>query len=137
MVSITGLVVRGRLGAGTAASSLTEHTELSKPKQSGARRFLLASDAGVEVVDDAADDAATEEAFEAFRVVDDCRERFPHAWGFCGFRDVIAFDILLFVEETPEAASDCVGLLRILISPLYFFFKSLTCWEIFSSVVFS
>ena len=65
-------------------------------------------DAGVEVVDDATDDAATEEVFEAFKVVDDCRERFPPAWDFCDFRDVIAFDILLFAEEKPEAASDCV-----------------------------
>ena len=62
-----------------------------------------------------------------FKVADVFRERFPPAWGFLGFRDAIALEMLLFAEETPDAASDWVGRWRILISPRNFFFNSFVC----------
>ena len=76
---MTGFADLDRLGAGAAESLLTEHTELSKPKLSGALRFLLDFEVVGEVDDDAADDAATEEAVDVLSAVEDCRERFPPA----------------------------------------------------------
>ena len=97
------------LGAETAESSLTEHTEHSKPKYSGALRFLLVFDVDGEAIDDVADDAATEEAFDVLSVAEDCLERYPPACGFLNLRDVMALEMLLLADETPDAASDWVG----------------------------
>ena len=90
-----------------------------------------------EAVDEVTDDAATEDALDVFKVVDDLLERLLPGCGFFGLREYMAFDILLLADETPEAASDWVGLWRILISPRHFFLRSFVCWAIFSSVVFS
>ncbi|XP_075255316.1 uncharacterized protein LOC142348034 [Convolutriloba macropyga] len=61
-----------------------------------------------EATDDVTEEAATDEALDVFKVADVFRERFPPAWGFLGFRDAIALEMLLFAEETPDAASDWV-----------------------------
>ena len=82
--------------------------------------FLLAFEVEGEAVDEVTDDAATEEAFDVFSLVDDCLERLLPDGGFFGLREDMALEILLLVDETPEAASDCVGLWRIFISPRYF-----------------
>ena len=86
---------------------LTEHTELSKLKQSGARRVNLFRDVEGEATEDVTENAATEEAFDVLIVAEVFLERLPPTWGFFGLRDVIAFEI--FADETPEAASDWVG----------------------------
>ena len=44
-------------------------------------------------VDEVAEEAAIDEAFDVFGVADDWRERLFLAWGFFGFRDDIAFEI--------------------------------------------
>ena len=54
-------------------------------------------------VKEVAEEAAIDEALDVFGVADDWRERLVPAWGFFGFRDDIAFKIMLFVEEIPEA----------------------------------
>ena len=71
IVSMTGFAVFGLLGAGGTEASLTEHTELSKPKYSVALRFLFVFDVENEAIDDVADDAATEEAFDVLNVAED------------------------------------------------------------------
>ena len=63
-----------------------------------------------EAVDEVTDDAATEEAFDVFNVVDDCLERLLLVCGFLGLREEMAFELLLLAGEAPEAASDWVGL---------------------------
>ena len=97
------------MGAGTAELSLTEHTELLKPKYSGDLRFLFVFDVEGEAIDDVTDDAATEEAFDVLNVAEDCLEHFPPACSILGLRDDIAFEVLLLADEPPEAASDWVG----------------------------
>ena len=63
-----------------------------------------------EAVDEVTDDAATEEALDVFNVVEDCRDRFLPVCGFLGLREDMALEMLLLADETPEAASDWVGL---------------------------
>ena len=53
-----------------------------------------------EATDDVAEKAATDEALEVFSVVDVVRERLPPAWGFRGFLDAMALEMLLFADET-------------------------------------
>ena len=106
---MTWFAVLCPLGAG-AESSPIEHTELSKPKKSGALLFLLVFDVEGEAVDEVTDDAATEEAFDVLNVVDDCLERLLPVCGFLGLREDMAFEMLLLADEIPEAASDWVGL---------------------------
>ena len=66
---MTGLVDLCRFGTG-AESSLTEHTELSQLKNSGAFRVRFDLDVEGEAVDEVTDDAATDEALEVFNVVE-------------------------------------------------------------------
>ena len=87
---MTGFAVLCFLGAGEAESSLTEHTKLSKPKQSGALLFLLVFDVEGEAVDEVTDDAATEEAFDVFSVVVDCLERLLLVCGVLGLWEDMA-----------------------------------------------
>ena len=53
-------------------------------------------------------------------------------WVFDGLRADIAFEILQLAEEIPERISACLW--WILVSPLYLFFRSPSCWAIYSSV---
>ena len=69
------------------------------------------------MVDEVTDDAATEEAFDMFIVVDDCLERLLLIGGFLRLREDMALEMLLLADQTPEAASDWVGLWPIFISP--------------------
>ena len=114
-----------------------EQTQFSKPKSSGAGRFLLVFDVDGEAVDELTDDAAIEDALDVFKLVDDWLELLLPSCGFYGLREDMAIETLLLADETPEAASDWVGRWRILISPRYFFLRSFVCWAIFSSAVFS
>ena len=98
-------------------SSLMEQTEFSKPKSSGARRFLLVFDVDGKAVDEVTDDAAIEDALDVFKLVDDLLERLVPSCGFYDLREDMAIETLLLVDETPEAASELVGRWRILISP--------------------
>ena len=103
---MTGFAVLGLLGAGSAESSLTEHTKLSKPKQSVAILFGLVFNVEGEAIHEVTDNAATDEAFDVLRVADDCLERLLPVCGFLGLREGIALEILLLADETLEAASD-------------------------------
>ena len=80
-----------------------------------------------EAVDEVTDDAATQEAFDVFSRVDDILERLLPVGAFLGSREDIALEILLLADETPDAASDWVGLWRIFISTRYFFLRSFIC----------
>ena len=71
-----------RLGAGTDSGSLTEHYELSNPKQSGALRFLFPFEVVGVAIEEAAEEAVNEEAAEVFGVAEDLRERLVPAGGF-------------------------------------------------------
>ena len=102
---ITGLICLDPLGAGMESFSLTEQIELSNPKYSGALRVLSSFEAVGEAVYEVNDDAATDEALDVLGVSDDQQERPVPAWGFLGFRDDIALEMLLFAEEIPEAVS--------------------------------
>ena len=89
------------------------------------------------MVEDVTEGAATDDAFDVFILTDVLRDRFHPTWGFRGFRANIAFEMLLLADDTPDAASDCIGRCRIFISPRNFFFSSFVCCAIFSSVVLS
>ena len=71
--------------------------------------FLLDFEVVGLTVEEAAEEAANEEAVEVFVVADNLRDQLVPTWGFFGFRDKIALQILLFehteVLEILEALS--------------------------------